>query len=405
MGTRGTMSTSPKAAPAKPAHALLSASVSKRWLHCTPSPRLEEKYGIKTDSSYAKEGTLAHAFCALYLEHDILHKVSDKQFNEELERLMSDELFTEDMLGYVDQYVDYCTNEYLEALAHEKAASMFVEQKLDLTAFIPEGFGTADCCIINDGRMEVVDFKYGMGVPVYADWNSQLMLYGLGALQIFAGIYDIKEVLLTIVQPRIDNISSFQISVEDLDKWVFDELKPKARMAWNGEGELQPGDWCQFCSVKTRCRALYEEQIKIAKADFAEDPRMLSDEDIADVVKRAPGFITWVNSITEYAQNQAVNYNKQWPGLKLVEGRSVRKWLDPDLAERVIHERCPEIPNEVLYTTKLSSLTAIERAVGKKEFAEIFSDIVIKPAGTPTLVSEEDKRPAIGVSQAQKDFQ
>ena len=325
--------------------------------------------------------------------------------NDEMERLMSSELFTEDMLNYVDQYVEYCTNEYMEALAHEKQASMFVEQKLDLTEFIPEGFGTADCCVISDDVLEVIDFKYGMGVPVYADWNSQLMLYGLGALQIFSGIYDIKEVLLTIVQPRIDNISSFQISVDELNKWVLDELKPKARMAWNGEGELLPGDWCKFCTVKTRCRALYEEQIKIAKADFAEDPRMLSDEDIADIVRRAPSFTSWVNSITEYAQNQAVNEGKQWPGLKLVEGRSVRKWIDPDLAEKTIRERCPEIPNDVLYTTKLSSLTTIERAVGKKEFSTLFADIVVKPAGTPTLVPEDDKRPAIGIQQAVKDFQ
>lgn len=237
-----TLSTTPKkAAPAPTSHALLSASLSSRWLHCTPAPRLEEKFGIKTESTYAQEGTLAHAFCALYLEHDILRKITDKQFNDEMERLMSSELFTEDMLNYVDQYVEYCTNEYMEALAHEKQASMFVEQKLDLREFIPEGFGTADCCVISDDVLEVIDFKYGMGVPVYADWNSQLMLYGLGALQIFSGIYDIKEILLTIVQPRIDNISSFQISVEELNKWVLDELKPKARMAWNGEGELLPG--------------------------------------------------------------------------------------------------------------------------------------------------------------------
>ena len=400
-----TLSTSPKKAPAPTSHALLSASLSNRWLHCTPAPRLEEKFGIKTDSTYAQEGTLAHAFCALYLEHDILHKCTDKQFNDELERLMSNELFTVDMLNYVDQYVEYCTNEYMEALAHEKQASMFVEQKLNLTEFIPEGFGTADCCVISDDVLEVIDFKYGMGVPVYADWNSQLMLYGLGALQIFAGIYDIKEVLLTIVQPRIDNISSFQISVEELNKWALEELKPKARMAWNGEGELLPGDWCKFCTVKTRCRALYEEQIKIAKADFEEDPRMLSDEDIADIVRRAPSFTSWVNSVTEYAQNQAVNEGKQWPGLKLVEGRSVRKWIDTDLAEKTIRERCPEIPNDVLYTTKLSSLTTIERAVGKKEFSTLFADIVVKPAGAPTLVPEDDKRPAIGITQAQKDFQ
>lgn len=401
-----TLSTTPKkTAPAPASHALLSASVSSRWMHCTPAPRLEEKFGVKTDSAYAKEGTLAHAFCALYLEHDALHKISDGEFSAEMERLMSDELFTEDMLGYVDQYVDYCTGQYTEALAHEKQASMFVEQKLDLREFIPEGFGTADCCVISDDVLEVIDFKYGMGVPVYADWNSQLMLYGLGALQIFGGIYDIKEVLLTIIQPRIDNISSFQISVEGLNNWAINELKPKARMAWNGEGELRPGDWCKFCSVKARCKALYQEQMKIAKADFAEDPRMLSDADIADIVRRAPGFTTWVNSVADYALGQAVNNGKQWPGLKLVEGRSTRKWVDPDLAEKTIRERCPEIPDDTLYVTKLNTLTAIEKAVGKKEFASMLSDIVVKPAGAPTLVPEEDKRPAIGISQAVKDFQ
>lgn len=384
-------------------HALLSASGANRWLNCTPSARLEEASGEKNTSVYAQEGTLAHELAELYIRHDVLMSISDSDFDEGLEKIMSDELFSEEMLNTVPIYTDYCSEQYKEAKANNSFAEAYVEQKLDLTEFIPEGFGTGDFIIISDGLMEVIDLKYGKGVPVYAEWNKQLMLYGLGALRIFDTMYDIDEVRLTIVQPRINNISSWQISVEELMRWATEDLKPKAELAYEGKGELNAGDWCRFCAVKNRCKKLYEQQMEIAKHEFAA-PELLTDDDIADIVLRASSFVEWVNSITEYAQKKAVEENKDWPGLKLVEGISRRKWIDEDKAANAIFARCPELSEDQVFNMKLNSITTIEKLIGKKKFAEILSDMTVKPQGKPTLVPVEDKRPAMGLGQARIDF-
>ena len=384
-------------------HALLSASGAGRWMNCTPSARLEELYGEKKSSVYADEGTLAHELAQLYLSHDLLESINDIALDEGLERIYSDNLFNEEMLDYVPVYTNYCTGQYNVAKAQNDAAIIEIEQKLDLTMYIPESFGTADCIIINDGLMEVIDLKYGKGVPVVADWNKQLMLYGLGALHIFDTMYDIEEIRLTIVQPRLDNISSWQISAGDLLSWAEEELRPKAKMAFDGKGELSCGDWCRFCSVRNRCRKLYEEQTEMAKLEFAESD-LLTDDEIADIVKRTPGLISWANSIYEYATKLAVEEGKQWPGLKVVEGRSIRKWKDEDTAVNILFEKCPELSEDEIYNMKLKSITDIEKIVGKKRFAELLSDAVIKPQGKPVLVDIKDKRPAMGLEQAKLDF-
>lgn len=411
MGTisnRPTASTSQKArkAPtghAARAHALLSASGANRWLNCTPSARLEEQYGEKSTTVYAKEGTVAHELAELYLRHDLLQTLDDSSFEAELEKVMSNDLFSEEMLNIVPIYTDYCTEQYQEAYKNNSYAVVQVEQKLDLTEYIPESFGTGDCIIISDGLMEVVDLKYGKGVPVYADWNKQLMLYGLGALRIFDTMYDIEEVRLTIVQPRINNISSWQISVKELTDWAVNELKPKADMAFAGKGELNPGTWCQFCSVKNRCRKLAEQQLEVAKYDFAE-PELLTDKEIADIVLRADALEKWANSIAEYAKEKAISEKKDWPGLKLVAGTARRKWIDDEKASKIIKAKFPELSDDQLYDTKLKSLTAVEKLVGKKAFATKLSDAFILSPGAPQLVSVTDKRPAMGVEQAKEDF-
>ena len=384
-------------------HALLSASGASRWLNCTPSARLEDEYGEKKSSVYAQEGTLAHELSELYIKRDTLQTISEQEFNQGLEEIMSNDLFNEEMLDTIPAYTDYCSDQFAEAKAINPLAVMEIEQKLDLTEFIPESFGTADCIIVGDNIMEVIDLKYGKGVPVYADWNKQLMLYGLGALQKYDAMYDISEVRLSIVQPRINNISSWQISVEELHKWADEELKPKAKLAFEGKGELNAGDWCRFCAVRNQCRKLYDQQLEIAKHEFAE-PALLTDDEIADIVRRTPKLIEWANSIVEYAQSKALNESKQWPGLKLVEGISRRKWIDEDQASNTILARCPELSEDEVFSMKLKSITSIEKIVGKKRFAEILSDVVVKPQGKPTLVSLEDKRPAMGYGQAQIDF-
>ena len=384
-------------------HAFLSASGAGRWLNCTPSAKLEDEYGEKKSSVYAQEGTLAHELSELYIKRDTLLAISEQEFDQRLEEIMANELFNEEMLDVVPTYTDYCASQLGAAQEDNPYAIMEIEQKLDLTSFVPESFGTADCIIINDNKMEVIDLKYGKGVPVYAEWNKQLMLYGLGALQKYDTMYDIQEVELTIVQPRIDNISSWRISVEELRRWAEEELKPKAELAFEGKGELNAGDWCRFCAVRNQCRKLYEQQLEIAQHEFAE-PALLTDDEIADIVRRTPKLIEWANSIAEYAQKKAIEDNKQWPGLKLVEGISRRKWVDEDQASNAIFARCPELSEDEIFNMKLKPITSIEKIIGKKRFEEILSDVVVKPQGKPTLVPLEDKRPAMGYNQAQLDF-
>lgn len=384
-------------------HALLSASGASRWLNCTPSAKLEEEYGEKKSSIFADEGTLAHELSELYLKRDALGIISEQEFDSFFEEIISNELFNEEMLEAVPMYTDYCIDQLIAAKTENSVAVMEIEQKLDLTEYVPESFGTADCILINDSLIEIVDLKYGKGIPVYAGWNKQLMLYGLGALYKYDTMYDISEVRLTIVQPRLNNISSWQISAEKLREWAEEELKPKAKLAFNGEGELSAGDWCRFCAVRNKCRKLYEQQIEIAKHEFAEPP-LLSDDEIADIIRRAPKLIEWANSITEYAQTKAIMENKEWPGLKLVEGISRRKWVDEDQASNAIFARCPELSEDEVFNMKLKPITSIEKIIGKKRFEEILSDMVVKPQGKPTLVPVEDKRPAMGYIQAQIDF-
>lgn len=384
-------------------HALLSASGASRWINCTPSAKLEDEYGERKTSVYAQEGTLAHELAELYIRHDVLHNIEEPDFERRLEEIMSDEMFSEEMLDVILTYTDYCAAQLNVAKTNSPYAIMEIEQKLDLTKFVPESFGTADCIIANDGTLEIIDLKYGKGVPVYADWNKQLMLYGLGALQEYSTMFDITNVRLTIVQPRIDNISSWEISFDELNNWAENELKPKAQLAFSGKGELNAGDWCKFCAVRNQCRKLYEQQIEIAKHEFA-DPALLTDDEIADIVRRTPKLIDWANSVAEYAQEKAINENKQWPGLKLVEGISRRKWIDEDQASDTIFARCPELSEDEIFNMKLKPITAIEKIIGKKRFAEILGDVVVKPQGKPTLVPSEDKRPAMGYTQAQLDF-
>lgn len=387
----------------KRAHALLSASGASRWLNCTPSAKLEDVYGEKITSSYAAEGTLAHELSELYIKHDVLNSISDEEFNAKFEDIMSNELFSDEMLEMVPVYVDYCTSEYVAARQDNIYATLEIEQRVDLREFVPESFGTADCIIINDKIMEVIDLKYGKGVPVYAQHNKQGMLYALGALRKYDTLYDIEVVKITIIQPRINNISTWEISVDELLDWANSVLKPRAEMAFRGEGELAVGDWCKFCSVKNRCRALYEEQLKLAKYEF-QDPELLTDEEISDILTRAPQLVEWINSITEYAQRRAIENDKIWPGFKLVAGISKRKWADENTVVEAIFSRFPEATEDQVFNTKLRTISDLEKTFGKKRVAEVLSDVIIKPQGKPTLVPDSDKRPALGLEDAINDF-
>lgn len=384
-------------------HALLSASAANRWLNCTPSAKLEDAEGPRASSIYASEGTLAHELGELYLRHDALGTIDDQAFSDRFDEIMSNELFSEEMLDVVPVYVDYCIEQFNAAKANDPQAIMDIEQKLDLTEFVPESFGTADCIILGGNLIEVVDYKHGKGVPVYAEWNKQLMLYGLGALRKYDVLFDIEEVRITIVQPRINNISSWQISVSDLLEWATKEVIPTAKLAFAGKGELKAGEWCKFCAVKNRCRTLYEKNVELAKYDFQE-AALLSDDEISDILEKTPALVEWANSIQEYARDRAINHGKTWPGFKLVEGTSRRKWLDEDAVAEAIFSKIPEASEDQIYDLKLKSITQIEKIFGKKVVAEQLSDVITKPQGKPTLVPISDKRPAIGIEEAVNDF-
>lgn len=376
---------------AERSHAILSASGASRWLNCTPSARLEDEYGKRTGSVFSREGTLAHEMAEVLLNAT---NVASK-----MKAIEANELYTEDMPDYVAQYVEYCQNEMVQF-----GQEMFVEAKLDLSEYIPQSFGTADCIIASDDVVEVIDLKYGKGVPVYADNNPQLKLYALGVLKKLELLYNPVDVILTIVQPRIDNISSWKVSVEELYRWADTELREKAQLAWEGKGDLQTGSWCKFCSVAARCKALYEQTMAAAEEDFS-NPHLLSDEQLSALLEKIPTIKEHIETVQTYALDWAMR-GKQWPNFKLVEGRSVRKFnAEEKEIAAVLHERYPEAPDEIFYDMKLKGITALEKVLGKKEFASLLNQFVVKPQGKPTLVPMNDKRPALDPSvNAVNDF-
>lgn len=376
------------------AHALLSPSGASRWLNCTPSARLESTFPDRAGQA-AAEGTLAHKLGEL-LTLQKLDRIQGFKFNQEYQAITLEHLFDNEMLEHSENYSAFIMERFNHARSHTTDAQIFLEQKLDLTAFIPEGFGTADAIIIANDTLDFIDLKYGKGVPVAAEENKQLMVYALGALHEFEHLYSIQQVCMTIYQPRIDNISSYSISVAALKKWASDVLVPKAKQAFEGEGEFKPGAHCQFCRAKAVCRANYDEQLKLAKYEF-QDPALLTDEEIADVLDRSALFTSWVGSVNDYALAEA-KQGKKWPGYKVVAGRSNRVITDPDAAgSNLIGAGFVE---EKIYTKKLLPIGKLEKEVGKKAFTEHVDPYVIKPAGAPALVPLSDKRPELNSAEA-----
>lgn len=382
----------------KKGHALLSASGSNRWMHCPPSARLEENIKEET-SEYAKEGTFAHELGELHINL-YLGKIKKTQFNKELKNLKKDSFYSEELMEYVQVYIDFAIEKIDEARATTKDAVVMAETKLDFSEWVPEGFGTGDLVIITDDRLEIIDFKFGQGVPVSAQGNTQMRLYSLGAIQQFGCLYSINTIGMTIVQPRLYNISTDEISVDDLINWAETELKPKAQLAINGEGEFLPGEHCKFCRAKGICRARAEEHLAMAKYDF-KMPALLSDEEISEVLSIADRLSEWAKDVYSYASNLTIQEGKQWTGFKLVEGRSNRKYS----SEEAVIKACNDNGITDIYTKSLLGITAMEKFLGKKKFNSILGTLVEKPQGKPTLVPISDKRQAIKVnSTAEADF-
>ena len=373
-------------APSK--HALLSASSSHRWLNCNPSARLEQEFADR-ETEAAAEGTAAHALA----EHK-LRKALKMRTKKPISEYDSDE-----MDAYTDGYVEFVLEQLAEAKKDCKDPLILVEQKLDFSCFVPDGFGTGDCIIIADKTLHIIDLKYGQGILVEAEGNPQMMLYALGALRLFGSLYDIETVSMTIYQPRRENVSTWSIPVDALMEWTENTLKPKAELAFKGEGEFQPGSWCTFCKAAVKCRARAEAKLQLAQYEFAMPP-LLTDEEIEDILTRLDDLTKWANEIQAYAQNAAINHGKNWRGFKLVESRTNRKYTD----EEAVAQAAKDAGYHDIYKHSLITITEMERLMGKKTFAEVLGALVVKPQGKPTLVPASDKRPAITSSGAKQDF-
>ena len=377
-------------------HALLSPSAASRWLTCTPSARLEERFPDK-ETTYAEEGSLAHELGELALRR-LNGEINQEALDGRMERLAAHPMYSEEMYGYAGDYAAFVWEKFSAARAASAFAVLRVEEKIDLTAYVPEGFGTGDAVIIADGTLEIVDLKYGKGVPVRAEWNKQMMLYALGALDMFGYLYAIDRVRMTIYQPRLGNVSEFELPVADLLNWGVDELRPRAAMAFRGEGELRAGDHCRFCRAKAECRALAEYNLSLDRYAFQEAD-LLKEDEVADILRRAEGFKTWIAAVEEHALRKALE-GTRYPGFKIVEGRSVRRYADEGkVAEALVRGGFSE---EQLYERKLKTITQLEKLCTKKAFTALVGGLIIKPEGKPTLVPVEDKRPEF--NSAADDF-
>ena len=367
-------------------HAILSASSSDRWLHCPPSARLCESYDDK-GSDYAAEGTDAHALCEYKLRHALGMEAKDPTEN----------------LTWFNEEMDDCANSYVTYVLEQVEAAkqtcadpvILIEQRVDFSRWVESGFGTADCIIIADGILQVIDYKHGQGILVEAIDNTQMKLYALGALELFDGIYDIDTVRMTIYQPHRDNVSTYEVLKDELYRWADEVLKPTADLAFTSDGNFLCGEWCTFCKAKNDCRARADANIELARYDFKLPP-LLTDEEVEEILTRIDDLVSWASNIKEYALQQAIS-GKEWSGWKLVEGRSNRRYID-DNAVAVTVQKAGFDP----YEHKVIGITAMQKLLGKSRFDELLAAYIEKPQGKPTLVPESDKRPAINT--AKNDF-
>ena len=369
-------------------HAILSASGAYRWMNCTPSARLELEFDDSSGEA-AAEGTAAHALSE--------HKLR-KALKMESKRPVS--LYdSKEMENYTDGYVDFVLEVIEQVVQVCSDPLILIEQRLDFSKYVPDGFGTGDCIIIADKILNIIDFKYGQGVLVSAEDNPQMKLYALGALDLFDGIYDIEMVSMTIYQPRRENVSTSTVSKESLYQWAEEVLKPKAELAFAGDGIYCPGEWCQFCRAAVKCRARAEAKMKLARFEFALPP-LLTDEEITDILSSISDLTSWANEIIAYATDAAVNHGKKWPGFKVVEGRSNRKYKD----EEAVAQAAKNAGYQDIYRQSLITITEMEKLMGKSKFNEVLGGLVMKPPGKPTLVPISDKRPEMNTSSAKNDF-
>ncbi len=364
-------------------HATLSASASHRWLACPPSALLCAE--IEDQSSpYAQQGTDAHELCQYLVEKALGRDVTDP--TESLDS------YDAEMQESAEGYCSFVMEQLAGAKEHCADPLVCIEQRLDFSRWVPEGFGTGDCVIVADDTLHIIDFKYGVGVLVSAVDNSQLKCYALGALDTFGSLYDIRRIKLSIYQPRRGNVDTFELSTEELLKWADEVLKPTAELASTGKGEFHAGDHCQFCKLKATCRARAAYSLELAKYDFVEAPSLDTDE-IAAILPQVDSLVAWADDIKAYALEQALS-GVRYPHFKVVEGRSIRKYTDENEVAKVVQNAGYDP-----FEKKLMGITLMTKQLGKKKFDELLSGLVIKPAGKPVLVQDTDPRPEFNTAQ------
>ena len=364
-------------------HALLSASSAERWINCPPSARLTENMP-DTESPHAAEGTLAHSLAELKIRKKF-ETMKKSEYDKRFKDIQKDPLYAPEMDGHTDTYLDYILK---TAHSYNRVKPYVVaEKRLDYSAYVPGGFGTCDCVMLCKNDLHIFDFKYGKGVPVSAEDNPQLKLYALGALAEYGFLYDIQNVTLHIIQPRLDSISSFPIGADELTAWG-NSIRPAAELAYRGEGEFKCGGHCRFCKAKATCRARAEDFFTLeASAELPKE--LLSDHEIGEVLERASRLKNWVSEVEEYVLSEILN-GKSVEGWKAVEGRSNRRITDIDGAFEVLKKEGYD--EAMLYERKPLTLTELEKLVTKKKLEELIGSMIDKPRGKPTLAPESDKR-------------
>ena len=372
-------------------HALLSPSSASRWINCPPSALLNAEAGDR-DTVFTREGELAHAVAELKARKHFIG-MGPQKYGAALRKLKADELWQDEMDGHTDAYLDA-----LKDIAATFADMPYValEQRVDFSGYVPEGFGTADCIMIGGEVLHIVDFKYGKGVDVSAEDNPQLKLYAMCAIEQYMAFYDIFTVHMTIVQPRIKREpDTWELPARDLLRWAEDVVKPAAALAAAGEGEFAEGDWCRWCAVRGNCRA--RASANTVLEDFGmKQPPLLTDDEVGQALTLGRRLKSWLADLEEYALAACLN-GSDVPGWKAVEGRAVRAWTDQDAAFKAA--KLAGVPEEMLYKREPVSLAQLEKIMGKKEFAKVFTQpkamFVVTPPGKPTLVTADDKRKAI----------
>lgn len=380
-------------------HATLAPSGAERWIACPPSLMLERKFPAK-ETQYTQEGTLAHSLAETILKHDS-GEISDSVYRDRLSRIRADPMYSQAMQDYIEDYVAQ-VSEFVAELraAHGPDVLTLFEQRVTFQPYVPQSFGTSDVVLLADRECHIIDLKYGQGVRVDAVNNPQLRLYALGAVLLYDCLYDIDRVRMTIIQPRLGHISTDETTADGLRDWAQSVVRPAAEQALKGEGQFQAGSHCHFCRALPMCKTHHAYEMALVRHDFAE-PGLLSDQELSEILDKGSGFVHWINKVQDYALTRAVSQQQPIPGWKLVRSRGNRKIMDEDAAVQALHQ-AGYTDSDIYEPRKLRGVTAMEKLLGPKAFAQVLGGCVEKPEGKPALVRDSDARREIDLREEVK---